>query len=161
MRRSSWTSFVISTLLLAGCAVGPNYKRPQVAVPSQWTVAAARGTAATPIEKDAWWSSFKTPELNSLAGRSAKQTWTSSWLSNVYRKLEQHEASLVRVIFLPSTERPRPPAIAKESSCQPGRRNLPSSSQSNTTIFRAALPPHGNWMSSEEFVGACRLPLPT
>lgn len=73
MRRSSWTSFVISTLLLAGCAVGPNYKRPQVAVPSQWTVAAARGTAATPIEKDDWWTSFQDPELNSLVERSAKQ----------------------------------------------------------------------------------------
>src|SRR5258708_16275169 len=73
MRRSSWTSFVISTLLLAGCAVGPNYKRPQVAVPRQWTVAAARGTAATPIEKDDWWPSFQDPELNSLVERSAKQ----------------------------------------------------------------------------------------
>jgi len=73
MRRSSWTSFVISTLLLAGCAVGPNYKRPQVALPRQWTVAAARGTAATPIEKDDWWSSFQDPELNSLVERSAKQ----------------------------------------------------------------------------------------
>jgi multidrug efflux system outer membrane protein len=73
MRRSSWASFVISTLLLAGCAVGPNYKRPQVAVPRQWTVAAARGTAATPIEKDDWWSSFQDPELNSLVERSANQ----------------------------------------------------------------------------------------
>ena len=73
MRRLSWTSFVISTLLLAGCAVGPNYKRPQVAVPRQWTVAAARGTSATPIEKDDWWTSFQDPELNSLVERSAKQ----------------------------------------------------------------------------------------
>src|SRR5258707_4309119 len=74
MRRSSWTSFVISTLLLAGCAVGPNYKRPQVAVPRQWTVAAVREPAATPIEKDDWWSSFQDPELNSLVERSAKQS---------------------------------------------------------------------------------------
>src|SRR5260370_16969746 len=73
MSGSGWTSFVISTLLLAGCAVGPNYKRPQVAVPRQWTVAAARGTAATPIEKDDWWSSFQDSELNSLVERSAKQ----------------------------------------------------------------------------------------
>src|SRR5467141_56131 len=73
MRRLSWASFVISTLLLAGCAVGPNYKLPQVAVPIQWTVTAARGTAATPIEKDDWWSSFQDPELNSLVERSAKQ----------------------------------------------------------------------------------------
>src|SRR6266478_3060440 len=74
MRRLSWASFVISILLLAGCAVGPNYKRPQVAVPRQWTVTAARGTAATPIEKDDWWSSFQDPELNSLVERSAKPT---------------------------------------------------------------------------------------
>src|ERR1700730_154814 len=73
MRRLSWTSFVISTLLLAGCAVGPNYKRPQVAVPRQWTVTAARVTTATPIEKDDWWSSFQDPELNSLVERSANQ----------------------------------------------------------------------------------------
>src|SRR5258708_39313325 len=73
MSGSSWTSFVISILLLAGCAVGPNYKRPQVAVPRQWTVPAARGTAATPIEKDDWWSSLQDPELNSLVERSAKQ----------------------------------------------------------------------------------------
>src|SRR6202008_1239514 len=98
--------------------------------------------------------------IHSSRGPPSK-TWTSGWLSNVYRKPEQHEASLVRVIFLPSSERSRPPAIAKESSCQPGRRNLPSSSQSNTTIFRAALPLYGNWMSLEGFVGASRLPLPT
>src|SRR5467141_2446637 len=73
MRRLRSTLLVISIPLLAGCAVGPNYKRPQVAVPSQWTVAAARGTAATPIEKDDWWSSFQDPELNSLVERSAKQ----------------------------------------------------------------------------------------
>jgi len=56
-----------------GCAVGPNYKRPQVAVPSQWTVAAARGTSTKPIEKDEWWSSFQDPELNSLIERAAAQ----------------------------------------------------------------------------------------
>jgi NodT family efflux transporter outer membrane factor (OMF) lipoprotein len=56
-----------------GCAVGPNYKRPQVAVPGQWTVAAARGTSTKPIEKDEWWSSFQDPELNSLIERAAGQ----------------------------------------------------------------------------------------
>jgi multidrug efflux system outer membrane protein len=56
-----------------GCAVGPNYKRPQVAVPSQWTVAPARGTSTKPIEKDEWWSSFQDPELNLLIERAAAQ----------------------------------------------------------------------------------------
>ena len=61
---------VFSFLLLAGCAVGPNYKRPQVAVPNQWTVAPARGTSTKPPEKDEWWSSFQDPELNSLIERA-------------------------------------------------------------------------------------------
>src|SRR6266404_4506157 len=161
MRRSSWTSFVISTLLLAGCAVGPNYKRPQVAVPSQWTVAAARGTAAKPIDKDDWWSSFQDPELNSLVERSAKQNLDLQLALERVQGARADGGFARSVFFPPSAEAPSTPAIAKESSCQPGRRNLPSSSQSNTTIFRAALPPHGNWMSSEEFVGACRLLLPT
>ena len=32
---------VMTALLLAGCAVGPNYKRPAVAVPDQYAGAAA------------------------------------------------------------------------------------------------------------------------
>src|SRR5258705_12969002 len=97
MRRSSWTSFVISTLLLAGCAVGPNYKRPQVAVPRQWTVAAARGTAATPIEKDDWWSSFQDPELNHSSKRPPNKTRTPNLPPKGEKKAQQAEASLLRV----------------------------------------------------------------
>src|SRR5712692_5749260 len=61
---------VFFLLLLAGCAVGPNYKRPQVTVPNQWTVAPARGTSTKPPETDAWWSSFRDTELDSLIARA-------------------------------------------------------------------------------------------
>jgi NodT family efflux transporter outer membrane factor (OMF) lipoprotein len=61
---------VLSFALLAGCAVGPNYKRPQVSVPNQWTVAPARGTSTEPRENDDWWSSFQDSELNSLIKRA-------------------------------------------------------------------------------------------
>src|SRR5712692_3087175 len=61
---------VFFLLLLAGCAVGPNYKRPQVAVPDQWTVAPARGTSTRPQQTDAWWASFQDSELNSLIERA-------------------------------------------------------------------------------------------
>ena len=72
MRRPSWTFPVVSSLLLAGCAVGPNYKRPQVPVPNQWTVAPARGTSTKPAETDEWWSSFQDAELNSLITRAVE-----------------------------------------------------------------------------------------
>ena len=70
MRRLRSPLFVISIPLLAGCAVGPNYKRPQVAVPNQWTVAPTRGTSAKPIERGEWWSSFQDAELSSLIERA-------------------------------------------------------------------------------------------
>src|SRR5438045_9319456 len=61
---------MLSLLLLIGCTVGPNYKRPQVSVPKQWTVAPARGTSTKSSETDEWWSSFRDPELNSLVART-------------------------------------------------------------------------------------------
>src|SRR5215469_10632824 len=73
MRRFRSTLLVISVPLLAGCSVGPNYKRPQAAVPSQWTVAPARGTETKSPETDEWWASFQDPELNSLVERSVSR----------------------------------------------------------------------------------------
>ena len=70
MNQMSRFAVAFSFLLLAGCAVGPNYKRPQVAVPNQWTVAPARGTSTKPPETDEWWSTFLDPELNSLVKRA-------------------------------------------------------------------------------------------
>jgi len=73
MRRPSSILLVISISLFAGCAVGPNYKRPQVAVPTQWTVSATRGSETKSLETDEWWASFQDPELNSLVERSASR----------------------------------------------------------------------------------------
>ena len=70
MKRMSSIAAVFYLLLLAGCAVGPTYKRPQVAVPNQWTVAPARGTSTQPQQTDAWWASFQDQELNSLVERA-------------------------------------------------------------------------------------------
>ena len=73
MKSAGWTLLVFSSLLLAGCTVGPNFKRPHASVPSQWTVASTRGISTKSPETDDWWSSFQDPELNSLVERSAKQ----------------------------------------------------------------------------------------
>ena len=56
------------TLCLAGCMVGPDYQRPQVAVPTQykelagWTQATPAATAA----KGDWWKAFHDPLLDRL-----------------------------------------------------------------------------------------------
>src|SRR5271166_39105 len=57
--------FCVTTLSLAGCAVGPNYKRPAVNAPAEF-----RG-ATTDISTNSlavlpWWSVFKDPALQDL-----------------------------------------------------------------------------------------------
>jgi multidrug efflux system outer membrane protein len=63
---------LLATLLLAGCAVGPEYRRPSVATPAVWkssTPSPAWKTAA-PRDADArgaWWEIFGDDGLNVLA----------------------------------------------------------------------------------------------
>jgi multidrug efflux system outer membrane protein len=52
-------------LLLAGCAVGPNYRPPQTTVPANWSEGQLAGT---PVVE--WWKTFNDPELDSLIERA-------------------------------------------------------------------------------------------
>jgi outer membrane protein, multidrug efflux system len=70
VKRTGLIIVAFSFLMLVGCAIGPNYKRPQVPVPPQWTVAPARGTSTKSPVADEWWSSFQDPELESLVERA-------------------------------------------------------------------------------------------
>src|SRR5258706_2531260 len=57
--------------VLAGCILGPNFHRPQAAVPPQWTTPAARGVSpGVETQTDLWWKSFKDPKLDSLIDRA-------------------------------------------------------------------------------------------
>src|SRR5215472_17772829 len=73
MRPRGWALAVVSSVVAAGCAVGPTYQRPHVGVPSRWTVSPARGTSERPVERDDWWASFQDAELNSLIQRAVAQ----------------------------------------------------------------------------------------
>lgn len=55
-------SFLL-VLLLAGCAVGPDYQRPVLDVPSQYRFAVA-GAAAQSVQH--WWEQFNDPVLSAL-----------------------------------------------------------------------------------------------
>jgi outer membrane protein, multidrug efflux system len=63
-------------LLLAGCAVGPDFRRPQTAVPPAWSnLSSGEGTAtsvATPQPPSLveWWKNFDDPLLSSLVERA-------------------------------------------------------------------------------------------
>lgn len=66
MSRWIFTAALAAVSLLAGCAVGPNYKRPPVQAPSAyktegpWRVAAPKDS----LPKGAWWETFNDAELN-------------------------------------------------------------------------------------------------
>lgn len=54
------------TLLLSGCfAVGPDYERPKIPVPRQWTETTA-ATGSQPAQPDKWWKTFNDPVLDKL-----------------------------------------------------------------------------------------------
>jgi multidrug efflux system outer membrane protein len=52
-------------ILLAGCAVGPDYERPEVDQPEGWRVQVDVETAAD-VANTAWWESFDDPVLDDL-----------------------------------------------------------------------------------------------
>jgi NodT family efflux transporter outer membrane factor (OMF) lipoprotein len=68
--------FLLAPALLAGCAVGPDYHRPEVAAPAAFmgTPAVAARDAAGPAQDDArWWAGFGDPLLTSLVEKALAQ----------------------------------------------------------------------------------------
>jgi NodT family efflux transporter outer membrane factor (OMF) lipoprotein len=63
---------IFSLVVLAGCAVGPDYKRPETKVPDNWngqevvTPVTPSKTTTNPAEVAVWWDNFKDPALSSL-----------------------------------------------------------------------------------------------
>ena len=79
MKRPPLRLVRFGALLLAGavvgCAAGPNYHRPRVALPEHYDAAAPAGPTAAaagapPVELAAWWRALQDPELDSLIERA-------------------------------------------------------------------------------------------
>ena len=68
--RHAW---VLPLLLLAGCAVGPNYKRPGVAVPGDYRHAPAAGAASLADTK--WLDLFDDAALKQLLTASLERNF--------------------------------------------------------------------------------------
>jgi outer membrane protein, multidrug efflux system len=65
-------TFSLTLLMLAGCAIGPDYRKPEAASPPAWLVEMqqAKDTANT-----AWWEQFNDPVLNELIGTALKENY--------------------------------------------------------------------------------------
>ena len=71
---SAWVrAFPVAALAagLAGCTVGPDYRRPTVPVPAHWSEAAASEHAASPVPAD-WWKLYGDPKLDALIRRALR-----------------------------------------------------------------------------------------
>ncbi|WP_022979350.1 efflux transporter outer membrane subunit, partial [Ideonella sp. B508-1] len=57
---------VLLTGALAGCAMGPDYQRPEVVVPKVWRTPAPAAAPVADLANLAWWESFGDAQLNTL-----------------------------------------------------------------------------------------------
>ena len=53
-------------VLLSGCMLGPDYKRPELAVPDQYRFNLPRAELSPSAADTAWWQQFGDPQLNAL-----------------------------------------------------------------------------------------------
>lgn len=66
--------FLLSTALVAGCAVGPDYKKPKIElVPFHNAGEAANNATNQPVKLDTWWTEFNDPELTKIEEQALAQ----------------------------------------------------------------------------------------
>ena len=71
-------ALLLVVLLTAGCAVGPNYKRPSVDVPGTYrgaTAQEAKQPAAEPLGDQKWWEVFQDQQLQGLIRTALQQNY--------------------------------------------------------------------------------------
>lgn len=87
-------ALALSALALAGCAVGPDYQRPDGKLPGSYQASellAGSNAAAVPL--DAWWQGFADPSLTRLIERALAQNLD---LAASYARLTQARAAARR-----------------------------------------------------------------
>ncbi|MEM5437931.1 efflux transporter outer membrane subunit [Paraburkholderia diazotrophica] len=77
------------TVALAGCAVGPDYKRPSVDVPASYKEAADGWKVAQPADQQdrgTWWSIYNDPQLNALEDKLDASNQSIAQFAAAYRQ---------------------------------------------------------------------------
>lgn len=74
----NWLALLCAALVLSGCTMGPNYKRPSVAVPPTYRGLPTGGTPqaeTTSVGDQKWWVIFKDEQLRSLIRTALQQNY--------------------------------------------------------------------------------------
>ena len=62
---------LLTSILVSGCAVGPDFIRPEPPMPDAWHQKLTSGSATDEAHLQAWWERFNDPVLNNLIERAA------------------------------------------------------------------------------------------
>ena len=65
--------FVALAAVLAGCTVGPEYQRPELATPASWK--AAPGVTSSPWPETAWWTAFRSAPLTGFIEQAQRANY--------------------------------------------------------------------------------------
>ena len=72
MKKNNLLLLALTSFWFGGCAVGPNYHKPEVSTPAQWGEPLASGETNSVASTAGWWRNFHDSELDSLVGRAVK-----------------------------------------------------------------------------------------
>lgn len=61
---------------LSGCAIGPNFKRPETALAEKWMAAGQQQIIGKPVDQTEWWKVFHDPVLDALVAQAQSQNLT-------------------------------------------------------------------------------------
>ncbi|MCQ4634442.1 MULTISPECIES: efflux transporter outer membrane subunit [Shinella] len=84
------TLFPLSMLLLSGCVVGPDYQKPDTALPAKFSE--SKATTGESVSLNPWWESFRDRRLNDLVHQGLGENLT------VLQALERITAAEANVI---------------------------------------------------------------
>jgi len=72
--RSTLALSTFVSLIAAGCAVGPDYARPEIETPDAWHQELVRGLDSGEANLERWWTVLEDPALLGLIERAAEQS---------------------------------------------------------------------------------------
>jgi len=107
---------IIAVVTLAGCAIGPNFRSPNMATPNHYTVAPLpTQTASAPSESTAaqrfafakdlpgeWWTLFRSPELDKMIKQGLADSPTLAAAQAALRKSEEDLRAVSGSILYPA-----------------------------------------------------------
>jgi len=101
----SLSALMLSGLLLGGCAVGPDYRRPEVAAPAQFKQAQGwrQAQPSDALARGAWWELYGDAQLNGLVERLNHSNQTVAQYEAQYRQAQALVKS-ARGAFFPTVD---------------------------------------------------------